>query len=322
MADEDDYERTLLQLAEVHVFRIPVRKTAEGHRASDFPKDPAWTGKLKIVTKRNIAAIVLYDGTTNATFAVCQVNDESAVERTLDSGRYFVLRITNAQGRNAFIGIAFNERNDAFDFNVTLSEHKNELEREKEAQKMSDEPTGPGQDFTLKEGAKIKIAFNRKKPSDGDVPPAPKSAGAATGGLLPPPKGCLLPPPKGGLLPPPPKRGASGAIAPPATPAPAPVRLSVPVLAAHVPAPAPAPPVQRTSDPFGDPFGDFSDFSNPTPNGAPGHPSTTAPPPLLQSDPFDFSGFGSDFTTTATAGPSTSTSTSAAAPPNILDFDF
>ena len=28
MADEDDYERTLLQLAEVHVFRIPVRKTA------------------------------------------------------------------------------------------------------------------------------------------------------------------------------------------------------------------------------------------------------------------------------------------------------
>ncbi len=41
-----------------------------------------------------------------------------------DSGRYFVLKIVNDQGRHAFIGIAFNERNDAFDFNVALQEHK------------------------------------------------------------------------------------------------------------------------------------------------------------------------------------------------------
>lgn len=41
-----------------------------------------------------------------------------------DSGRYFVLKIVNEQGRHAFIGIAFNERNDAFDFNVALQEHK------------------------------------------------------------------------------------------------------------------------------------------------------------------------------------------------------
>lgn len=42
----------------------------------------------------------------------------------LDSGRYFVLRIQNAAGKHAYIGIAFNERNDAFDFNVTLQEHQ------------------------------------------------------------------------------------------------------------------------------------------------------------------------------------------------------
>ena len=41
-----------------------------------------------------------------------------------DSGRYFVLKITNANGQHAFIGMAFNERNDAFDFNVALQEHK------------------------------------------------------------------------------------------------------------------------------------------------------------------------------------------------------
>jgi hypothetical protein len=52
--------------------------------------------------------------------------DSSNIDKTLvtDSGRYFVLKIVNEQGRHAFIGIAFNERNDAFDFNVALQEHK------------------------------------------------------------------------------------------------------------------------------------------------------------------------------------------------------
>ena len=59
------------------------------------------------------------------------------VERTLDSGRYFVLKIANDKGQHAFIGIAFNERNDAFDFNIALSEFKAECERETQAQKSS-----------------------------------------------------------------------------------------------------------------------------------------------------------------------------------------
>lgn len=177
----DEAERTLCQLPHVHVFRIPVRKSAgkhktthletynsrdfihlvsyfiaEGHRASDWPKDPTWTGKLKIVAKGKVAAIILMDA-SNQVFAICQVTDDAAVERTLDSGRYFVLRITNAQGRHAFIGIAFNERNDAFDFNVALNEFKNELEREELANKLSEVPVGPMKDLSLKEGEKIKI---------------------------------------------------------------------------------------------------------------------------------------------------------------------
>lgn len=92
---------------------------------------------------------------------MCQVTDDSAVERTLDSGRYYVLRITNAQGRHAYIGIAFNERNDAFDFNVALAEFKSELEREDQASKLADMPTGPMKDLSLKEGEKIKIKIVR-----------------------------------------------------------------------------------------------------------------------------------------------------------------
>ena len=72
----------------------------------------------------------------------------------LDSGRYFVLKITNNAGRHAFIGIAFNERNDAFDFNVALSEHKKEQDREKNGAESIITST---RDLSLKDGEKIKI---------------------------------------------------------------------------------------------------------------------------------------------------------------------
>jgi hypothetical protein len=111
---------------------------------------------LKIVAKGKVAAIILMDS-SNQVFAICQVTDDAAVEKTLDSGRYFVLRITNAQGRHAYIGIAFNERNDSFDFNVALNEFKNENEREELANKLADTPVGPMKDLSLKEGEKIKI---------------------------------------------------------------------------------------------------------------------------------------------------------------------
>lgn len=132
----------------------------EGHRASDWPKDPSWTGKLKIVAKGRTVAIILFDD-KNQVFAVCHATEESAVQKVLDSGRYFVLRITNQQGRHAYIGIAFNERNDAFDFNVALSEFRNELEREQNASKFFAEHTTPV-DLTLKEGEKIKIKLVRR----------------------------------------------------------------------------------------------------------------------------------------------------------------
>jgi adaptin ear-binding coat-associated protein 1/2 len=118
----DEVERTLCQLPSVFVYKAPTRTSAEGYRASNFPKDHMWAGKLRIVAKGRQASIILIDANTNAVFATCPYG-EGAVERTVDSGRYFILRIVNAQGKHAYIGIAFNERNDAFDFNVALQEH-------------------------------------------------------------------------------------------------------------------------------------------------------------------------------------------------------
>jgi len=123
---------------------------------ADWPTEPAWVGKLKVVSRGKLAVIILHDD-NNQTFAMCLVNDEGAVERTSDSGRYFVLRIQNAQGKHAYIGIAFNERNDAFDFNVALSEHKNEQEREKEASKLAETSAAKAVNLSMKEGEKITI---------------------------------------------------------------------------------------------------------------------------------------------------------------------
>ena len=129
----------------------------DGHRASDWPKEHTWAGKLKISAKGRIAVITLLDSTTNQVFASCTVTDDSCVERTLDSGRYFVLKIQNAQGRHAFIGIAFNERNDAFDFNVALQEHKAECGREDKAAAEPAVSNIPMRDLSIKSGEKITV---------------------------------------------------------------------------------------------------------------------------------------------------------------------
>eukprot|EP01039_Chlorochromonas_danica_P002578 gene2577-2820_t len=165
---EDAIERTLCQLPRVYVFRIPTRTSAGGYRAADWPKDPSWTGKLKVIAKGSLLAVVLMDD-QNSTFAICNVTDDSCVERTADSGRYFVLKISNAQGRHAFIGIAFDERSDAFDFNVAISTFKTEMEREQRALSTASLTPQEPVDFSLKSGEKIKIKLNTKKHADASV---------------------------------------------------------------------------------------------------------------------------------------------------------
>jgi len=147
---------------------------------------------VKIISRGRVCSIILLDN-DNKIFAICYASEDSAVERTLDSGRYFVLRITNPQGRHAFIGIAFNERNDAFDFNVALSEFKNEIEREDHANKLTNELSTsivqPLKDMSLKQGEKIKIKLsNKKKISDNNPDDNLTSIGNKSTLLLPPPR--------------------------------------------------------------------------------------------------------------------------------------
>ena len=108
---------------------------------------------MKVVERGEMTAIILVDVAKDTIFAVCPVR-EGAVERCVDSSRYFVLRIENQSGRHMFIGVAFNERSDAFDFNTALEDSKREREAENVIPQIH-----PTKDYSLKEGEKIRVAI-------------------------------------------------------------------------------------------------------------------------------------------------------------------
>ncbi|XP_053546235.1 adaptin ear-binding coat-associated protein 2 [Bombina bombina] len=190
MADSD-YESVLCVKPEVHVYRIPPRTSNRGYRAADWQLDqPAWTGRMRITARGNMAYIKLEDKTSGELFAQASVEQFPgiAVESVTDSSRYFVICIEDGSGRRAFIGVGFADRGDAFDFNVALQDHFKWVKQQTEFAKQSQNPDpGPKLDLGFKEGQTIKINIANIKKKEGAKPRI-----ASTGGLS------LLPPPPGG----------------------------------------------------------------------------------------------------------------------------
>ena len=153
LQDPDVIERVRCVIKDAHVFKLPPRPTSGGWRGADW-KDEVWQGTVKVVERGETTMVLLVDRSNGSIFAVCPIKD-GAVERTVDSSRYFVLRIENANGRHMFIGMAFNERNDAFDFNTSLEDAKREREQANEPTPTV--PDLPAKDYSIKEGEKIRI---------------------------------------------------------------------------------------------------------------------------------------------------------------------
>ncbi|PIN05064.1 hypothetical protein CDL12_22394 [Handroanthus impetiginosus] len=217
--DEETFEHTLLVVREVSVFKIPPRPTSGGYKCGEWlQSDKIWSGRLRVVSCNTRCEIRLEDPNSGELFAACFVNPgqrEIAVESVLDSSRYFVLRIEDGRGKHAFVGLGFNERNEAFDFNVALSDHEKYVKREGEKATGSDGAGGdggeegqigihPAVNHRLKEGETIRINV-KNKPSSGAgmLSAAGLSSGAGKSkavGLAPPPSGASkirspLPPP-------------------------------------------------------------------------------------------------------------------------------
>lgn len=180
LEDPEVVERVRCTIPDAHVFKLPTRQTAGGWRGADWDQE-VWQGTLKVVERGDLTVILLVDRANGSIFAVCPVKD-GAVDRCIDSSRYFVLRVENAStGRHMFIGMAFNERNDAFDFNTALEDSRREREAAKNPVKVD---YGPPKDYSMKEGQKIhinvnKVSTNKKKKdkedSDHDSSAANKS---------------------------------------------------------------------------------------------------------------------------------------------------
>ncbi|GFQ03085.1 uncharacterized protein at1g03900 [Phtheirospermum japonicum] len=133
---QETFEHTLLVVREVFVYKIPPRPTSGGYKCGEWlQSDRIWSGRVRVVSCGTRCEIRLEDPNSGELFAACFVNPgqrEVAVESVLDSSRYFVLRIEDGRGKHAFVGLGFNERNEAFDFNVALSDHEKHVKREVE----------------------------------------------------------------------------------------------------------------------------------------------------------------------------------------------
>ncbi|KAL3932351.1 MAG: hypothetical protein SGBAC_010885 [Bacillariaceae sp.] len=152
LENSDVVERVRCVIQDTHVFKLPPRPTAGGWRGADWTEE-VWQGTVKVVERDDVTMVILADKANGKIFAVCPVK-EGAVDRCVDSSRYFVLRIENENGRHMFVGVAFNERNDAFDFNTSLEDSARERAK---ALEPAVQLPGLDKDYSIKEGEKIKV---------------------------------------------------------------------------------------------------------------------------------------------------------------------
>ncbi|XP_068664754.1 uncharacterized protein At1g03900-like [Aristolochia californica] len=213
--EEDSFEHTLLVVREVSVYKIPPRTTSGGYKCGEWlQSDKIWSGRLRVVSCKDRCEIRLEDPNSGELFAACFVypgQRENSVETVLDSSRYFVLKIEDGMGKHAFIGLGFTERNEAFDFNVALSDHEKYVKREHEREtgEVNEDcqiDIHPAVNHRLKDGETIRINVKPKPSSRAGMLSAAGLSGSGSNSgklnvsLAPPPSGAgkirsALPPP-------------------------------------------------------------------------------------------------------------------------------
>lgn len=162
MADSSAIEHELCVLNGCRVFKLPPRPPT-GYKAEEWGSNLIWTGTCKVISRGETGCIRLEDPVTGEKFAETPISGDGVgtsgiVQPVTDSSRFFVLKVVE-DGNSAFIGIGFDERTQAFDFNVAISDFRTQSQRITAAK----EPYVAKHDFALPtDGGKIKISLAGK----------------------------------------------------------------------------------------------------------------------------------------------------------------
>lgn len=220
-------QRILYIAPKVHIYQIPPATSTKGYQASTWTandnKLQIFTARLRIVEtsipsddddtdEKVTTTILLEDAKTGDLFAAAPYTSERVVEQALDSSRFFAITVVG-EGRKAILGMGFEERSEAIDFNIALQDARrvlgfdnNNAAARPNAARAKKEADEPKRDFSLKEGETISINLGGLKgrrarpegPAGDKSPGRQKSEHEALFSIAPPPGS------GGGFLPAPP----------------------------------------------------------------------------------------------------------------------
>lgn len=179
-ADDTDTDAILLsKVDECFLYKIPPRPSAAGWKASEWPGglDNPWrTGYLRVTGHGRQLAVAVWERPTPGSSQKQQPAKQPAasdvagapallghhlvltcrfdildsrgssffIEPVLDSSRYFVLRLESKDGRTAFVGLGFRERNHAFELKQCLHHFEEQHRRQARGLQLSDDRVDAG----------------------------------------------------------------------------------------------------------------------------------------------------------------------------------
>lgn len=146
MEKEEELEILKHRDPNVHVFELPPMMSAKGHSTSDFT-NLVFKGMMKMTVKGDY--MFIYFLNPNNTIFLVSIVDENYEKFILptDSSRYFSVRAMNDKGSPGWYGLAFKQRNAAFDFKKTLMNFKEQHIFEKNLKTQGEYK--PKYDFSL-----------------------------------------------------------------------------------------------------------------------------------------------------------------------------
>ena len=146
--EEDELEILKLRDPDVHVFSLPPMTSSKGHSTSDFT-NLIFKGMMKMTVKGKY--MFIYFLNPNNTIFIVSIVDENYEKFILntDSSRYFSVRAMNSEGVPNWYGVAFKQRNAAFDFKKTLMNFKEAYQLEQQLKMNEGKEYVPKYDFSL-----------------------------------------------------------------------------------------------------------------------------------------------------------------------------